>query len=147
MRKQCFLKAKTARTGRRGESFVDDCRSSSKDCARSPAWVFQFHFPAFLLSLLTKILNKEIRNQGINDNPSRTKISSQFLSRFGCKQCVIHYHFCMPEVFREQGYRFFFFSREGNEPRHVHIEKAENYAKFPLDPIELAESCGFSEAK
>jgi hypothetical protein len=49
----------------------------------------------------------------------------------------------MPEVLRERGFRFFFFSREGNEPRHVHIEKAENYAKFWLDPIELAESRGF----
>ena len=49
----------------------------------------------------------------------------------------------MPEIFRERGYRFFFFSREGNEPRHVHIEKAENYAKFWLDPLELAESRGF----
>jgi len=49
----------------------------------------------------------------------------------------------MPEILRERGYRFFFFSREGNEPRHVHIEKAENYAKFWLDPLELAESRGF----
>ena len=46
----------------------------------------------------------------------------------------------MPEVFREDGYRFFFFSLEGTEPRHVHIESAEKYAKFWLEPIALVES-------
>ena len=49
----------------------------------------------------------------------------------------------MPEVWRERGFRFFFFSREGHEPRHVHVERAEKYAKFWLEPIELAESRGF----
>ena len=48
----------------------------------------------------------------------------------------------MPEVLRVGGYRFFFFSREGNEPRHIHVEQAEPYAKFWLEPIELAESRG-----
>jgi hypothetical protein len=49
----------------------------------------------------------------------------------------------MPEILRVGGYRFFFFSREGQEPRHVHVEQAERYAKFWLEPIELAESRGF----
>jgi hypothetical protein len=49
----------------------------------------------------------------------------------------------MPEVLRTGGFRFFFFSREGREPRHVHVEKAERYAKFWLEPVELAESSGF----
>lgn len=53
----------------------------------------------------------------------------------------------MPEILRVRGYRFFFFSREGNEPRHVHVEQAERYAKFWLDPIELAESRGFRGAE
>jgi hypothetical protein len=35
----------------------------------------------------------------------------------------------MPEVLRIRGYRFFFFSREGHEPRHIHVEQAERYAK------------------
>jgi len=38
----------------------------------------------------------------------------------------------MPEVLRVHGYRFFFFSREGNEPPHIHVEQAERYAKFWL---------------
>ncbi len=49
----------------------------------------------------------------------------------------------MPEVLRVHGYRFFFFSREGTEPRHIHVEQAEHYAKFWLEPVELAESRGF----
>jgi len=43
-----------------------------------------------------------------------------------------------PTVFREQGYRFFFFSREENR-MHVHVMCANGEAKFWLDPtIELA---------
>lgn len=49
----------------------------------------------------------------------------------------------MPEVLRVGGFRFFFFSREGNEPHHIHVEQAERYAKFWLEPIELAASRGF----
>jgi hypothetical protein len=49
-----------------------------------------------------------------------------------------------PTIFRERGYRFYFFSRE--EPRmHVHVMHADGEAKFWLDPvIELAQSCGLS---
>lgn len=49
----------------------------------------------------------------------------------------------MPEVFRHEGYRFFFFSREAREPIHVHVEKAEGYAKFWVEPVTLSESYGF----
>jgi hypothetical protein len=50
-------------------------------------------------------------------------------------------------VLRIRGYRFFFFSREGNEPRHIHVEQAECYAKFWLEPISLASSRGFRSSK
>lgn len=49
----------------------------------------------------------------------------------------------MPTVLRIRGYRFFFFSREGKEPPHIHVEQAERYAKFWLRPVSLAESEGF----
>ncbi len=49
----------------------------------------------------------------------------------------------MPEVFGHHGYRFFFFSREAEEPVHVHVESAEKYAKFRAEPLVLAESYGF----
>jgi hypothetical protein len=42
----------------------------------------------------------------------------------------------MPVVFREQGFRFFFYSNEGSprEPVHIHVEKDNVEAKFWLDP-------------
>ncbi len=46
----------------------------------------------------------------------------------------------MPTVLKVQGYRFFFFSDESNEPPHVHVEKGEGYAKFWLEPLCLAYS-------
>lgn len=50
-----------------------------------------------------------------------------------------------PTVFREAGFRFFFFSRE--EPRiHVHISHADGEAKFWLEPIvTLALNQGLNE--
>lgn len=49
----------------------------------------------------------------------------------------------MPTVLRIKGYRFFFFSLEGQEPPHVHVEAAEKFAKFWLTPVSLAKSRGF----
>ena len=49
-----------------------------------------------------------------------------------------------PTVFKERGYRFFFFSREEERPR-VHVNSAEGEAKFWLEPaIELAKNYRFS---
>ncbi len=42
----------------------------------------------------------------------------------------------MPTVLLINGYRFFFFSNEGNEPRHIHVEKGDGAAKYWLDDIE-----------
>lgn len=50
----------------------------------------------------------------------------------------------MPTVLNVDGYRFFFFSNEGNEPPHIHIQKAEKYAKFWLQPIRLAMNEGYT---
>ncbi|TZE82388.1 DUF4160 domain-containing protein [Calorimonas adulescens] len=49
----------------------------------------------------------------------------------------------MPTVYREGKYRFFFFSNEGVEPPHIHVESDNKYAKFWLDRVTLAESYGF----
>ena len=38
----------------------------------------------------------------------------------------------------------FFFSNEGHEPPHIHVETAEKYAKFWLGPVVLAMSVGNS---
>ena len=50
----------------------------------------------------------------------------------------------MPTVLRIRGDRFFFFSNEGDEPAHIHVETAEKYAKFWLDPVSLAQSVGYN---
>jgi hypothetical protein len=50
----------------------------------------------------------------------------------------------MPTVLRSGPYRFFFYSGDGKEPAHVHIEKDAMIAKFWLEPMRLATSGGFS---
>jgi len=49
----------------------------------------------------------------------------------------------MPTVLRASGFRFFFYSLEGSEPPHTHVEHGDNVAKFWLDPVSVAESHGF----
>ena len=48
----------------------------------------------------------------------------------------------MPTVIRIGSLRFHFYSDEGNEPPHVHIETPEGECKFWLDPIKLARNKG-----
>jgi len=50
----------------------------------------------------------------------------------------------MPTVLRIKGYRIGFFSADGDEPPHVHADKAGNQAKFWIDPVQLAKNAGFS---
>ena len=49
----------------------------------------------------------------------------------------------MPTVLRAFGFRFFFYSLEGSEPPHIHVEQGDNTAKFWLNPVRVAESKGF----
>ena len=49
----------------------------------------------------------------------------------------------MPTVLRIKGYRFFFYSLEGHEPPHIHVESEERVAKFWLRPVALAKWRGF----
>ena len=44
-------------------------------------------------------------------------------------------------------YRFFFYSSDGGEPRHVHVERDDNVAKFWLEPVGLQGSRGFRQAE
>lgn len=56
----------------------------------------------------------------------------------------------MPVIFRYKGYRFFFFSNEGNplEPLHVHVRQGSALAKFWVEPeVALAESYGMNSAE
>jgi len=42
----------------------------------------------------------------------------------------------MPTILRLLGFRFFFYSNEGNEPPHVHVEKGDGQGKYWLDPVQ-----------
>lgn len=46
----------------------------------------------------------------------------------------------MPTIFNKDGYRFFFYSADGVEPMHVHVEHGEGDAKFWLSPLQLVYS-------
>lgn len=50
----------------------------------------------------------------------------------------------MPTVLRIGAARFFFFSNEGFDPPHVHIEQAGALARFWLDLVASAASSRFS---
>jgi hypothetical protein len=50
----------------------------------------------------------------------------------------------MPTVKIIGRHRFYFFSKENNEPPHIHVESAENAAKFWLFPIELDWAVGYN---
>ncbi len=49
----------------------------------------------------------------------------------------------MPTVLRIGPYRFFFYSSDGDEPPHIHIERDDKIAKFWLEPVRLQNSGGF----
>lgn len=51
----------------------------------------------------------------------------------------------MPTVMRIGPYRFFFYSNENDEPKHVHVRADDNEAKFWLEPLQLAWNRGFNE--
>jgi hypothetical protein len=51
----------------------------------------------------------------------------------------------VPALLRVRGYRFFFYSLENREPPHVHVAHAGRYAKFWLEPVELANNRGFRD--
>lgn len=49
----------------------------------------------------------------------------------------------MPTVLRIGAYRFHFYSREPNEPAHIHVERDDLEAKLWLEPVSLARNYGF----
>jgi hypothetical protein len=49
----------------------------------------------------------------------------------------------MPTVLRWNGYRFFFYSADGDEPPHVHVVRGEHEAKVWLSDCSVAINLGF----
>ena len=45
----------------------------------------------------------------------------------------------MPTILRLDGYRFFFFSDE-HMPEHIHVEKADSYARIELLSLKVTDS-------
>jgi hypothetical protein len=53
----------------------------------------------------------------------------------------------MPTVFREGPYRVYFFSNEGSEPPHVHVDAGGATAKFLIRPVAYAGGRGFAKSE
>jgi hypothetical protein len=54
----------------------------------------------------------------------------------------------MPTILRINGFRFFFYSNENDEPAHVHVEKGDAEGKIWLEPtLEAVYFVGFSSAE
>lgn len=50
----------------------------------------------------------------------------------------------MPTILRISAFRFFFYSNEGQESAHIHVQVDNQLAKFWLQPVNLASSIGFN---
>jgi hypothetical protein len=51
----------------------------------------------------------------------------------------------MPTALRFGPYRFYFYSHDCDEPRHMHVDRQNKSAKFWLDPdVTLAENYGYT---
>ena len=44
----------------------------------------------------------------------------------------------MPTICIERGFRFYFYSFDCNEPKHVHVQREKSVCKFWLAPVALA---------
>ncbi len=53
----------------------------------------------------------------------------------------------MPRIWYEQGFRFSFYSADGDEPPHVHVSKENKRAKWWLEAIHEARNSGFTRAE
>jgi hypothetical protein len=49
----------------------------------------------------------------------------------------------MPTVCLNGPYRFYFYSSDGDEPLHIHVQRDQAVAKFWLNPIRYEHSIGF----
>ena len=58
-------------------------------------------------------------------------------------RCPLRVDARMPTIARIGPHRFFFYSNEGAEPPHVHVQHERNLAKFWLGPVALAASTKF----
>lgn len=57
--------------------------------------------------------------------------------------CIITQRKNLPTVLKIDGYRFFFFSDE-HLPTHIHVEKADAYARVELETLKVTDSYNIS---
>lgn len=72
------------------------------------------------------------------------KLRSGFAKKMLCRLGVVG-AYVVPTVFWSGPYRMFFYSSDGHEPMHVHVERDKKVAKFWLTPVCLEISGGFSK--
>ena len=53
----------------------------------------------------------------------------------------------MPTILREGPYRVYFFSHEGSEPPHVHVDRDRCSAKIWLGTVRVARNIGFAASE
>ena len=53
----------------------------------------------------------------------------------------------MPVVLRQGPYRFFFYSSDRDEPKHIHVARDNQVAKFWLEPVRLEMSGGLRRSE
>ena len=53
----------------------------------------------------------------------------------------------VPTLLQVEGFRFYFFSDERQEPPHVHVRKGDSVAKLWLQRVEFVFARGFSRAE
>lgn len=51
----------------------------------------------------------------------------------------------MPTLFRSGPYRVYIYASDGNEPKHVHVQRGDRVAKLWIMPVRVARSGGFSQ--
>jgi len=50
----------------------------------------------------------------------------------------------MPNVLKVRGFRFFFFSREGTEPPHIHVERGDELRSIGYSPFRWRKTGAFA---
>ena len=53
----------------------------------------------------------------------------------------------MPTVLYSGPFRLFFYSNEGSEPVHVHIERDDKIAKYWVEPVSMSDAGGFGPSE
>ena len=78
----------------------------------------------------------------VTDNSSLNPVDilREFILGRGQSRHVLRQATTMPTILREGRWRFFFYSNEGSEPPHVHVESADGEDKYWLTPVALVGS-------